>query len=256
MVTSPIEYENIGLLGSNLGIDDMDTIVELNRLCNEFGVDTIETGAAIGVAMEAGVAAFGDRQGAIKLLEEVGKGSPMGRILGGGADMVGKIYGIRKVPTVKGQAMPAYDPRAIKGLGVTFATSPQGADHTAGQTIRAQVNHLEAEGQVQASKDAQVVNTIYDLLGLCYFGASAVAGRFDLIASMVSGYVGVEVTADDIVEMAKETLRIEHAFNRAAGFTKAHDRLPEHFYLDENPASKTIFDVPEEELVSIGVEGS
>ncbi|RXT04963.1 aldehyde ferredoxin oxidoreductase [Ammoniphilus sp. CFH 90114] len=255
MVTSPIEYENIGLLGSNLGIDDMDTVVELNRLCNEYAVDTIETGAAIGVAMEAGLLAFGDRQGAINLLEEVGKGSPLGRIIGGGAELVGKVYGIRKVPAVKGQSMPAYDPRAIKGLGVTYATSPQGADHTAGQTIRAQVNHLSPEGQVEASKKAQLTNMIYDVLGLCYFGASAVAGRFEVLADLASGYTGVEFTAEDMIDMAKETIRMEHAFNRAAGFSKAHDRLPEHFYLDENPASKTKFDVPDEELDLIGVEG-
>lgn len=256
MVTSPIEYENIGLLGSNLGVDDLDTVAELNRLCNEFGVDTIEAGAAIGVAMEAGVLRFGDKQGAIELLKEVGNGTPLGRIIGGGAEMVGKIYGIRKVPTVKSQAMPAYDPRAIKGLGVTYATSPMGADHTAGQTIRAQVNHYEAQGQVKASKEAQQINTIYDVLGLCYFASSAVAGRFDLLAEMVSGYVGVEVSGEDIQKLAQKTLQLEHQFNRSAGFTKAHDRLPEHFYLDENPASKTTFDVLDEELHSIGVEGN
>lgn len=100
-----------------------------------------------------------------------------------------------------------------------------------------------------------MVNTIYDILGLCYFGAGAVAGRFDMIAQMVSGYVGVEITAEGIKDLAKETLRIEHAFNRNAGFTKAHDRLPEHFYLDENPVSKTVFDVPDDELMTIGVEG-
>ncbi|MEW9670630.1 aldehyde ferredoxin oxidoreductase C-terminal domain-containing protein [Ammoniphilus sp. 3BR4] len=255
MVTSPIEYENIGLLGSNLGIADMDAVVELNRLCNEYAVDTIETGAALGVAMEAGLLSFGDHEGAARLLEEVGKGTPLGRIIGGGAELVGKVYGVRKVPVVKGQAMPAYDPRAIKGLGVTYATSPQGADHTAGQTIRAQVNHAEAEGQVKASKGAQVVNTIYDVLGLCYFGASAVAGRYEVLADLVTGYTGVPTTAEDIVELAKNTIRKEHAFNRSAGFSKAHDRLPEHFYLDENPASKTKFDVPDEELDTIGVEG-
>ncbi|MDQ0338054.1 aldehyde:ferredoxin oxidoreductase [Caldalkalibacillus uzonensis] len=254
-ITSPIEYENIGLLGSNLGIDDLDAVVELNRLCNEYGVDTIETGAAIGVAMEAGLLNFGDKEGAINLLKELGEGTPLGRIIGGGAELVGKIYGVRKVPVVKGQAMPAYDPRSIKGLGVTFATSPQGADHTAGQTVRAQVNHHDASGQVEVSREAQKVNTIFDILGICYFASSAVAGRFDLLADMVSGYIGREITADDIVGLAQETLRMEHAFNRGAGMTKAHDRLPEHFYEEINPASQTVFDVPEEELLAIGTEG-
>lgn len=255
-VTSPIEYENIGLLGSNLGIGDMDEVVELNLLCNELAVDTIETGAALGVAMEAGLVEFGDFAGAKQLLLEVEKGSPMGRIIGGGAELVGKIYGVRRVPAVKGQSFPAYDPRAIKGLGVTFATSPMGADHTAGQTIRAQVDHYSSQGQVEASREAQLVNTIYDCLGLCYFAASAVAGRFEMMAQLVSGYVGIEVTGDQIKQMAASTLKLEHAFNRAAGFTKAHDRLPEHFYEEQNPANGQVFDVDQREMESIGVEGA
>lgn len=245
---SPIEYENIGLLGSNLGIGDMDQVVELNRLCNEFAVDTIEIGAAIGVVMEAGILSFGDFEGAKRLLMDLGKGEPIGRIVGSGAENVGRVFGVRKVPAVKGQAISAYDPRAIKGLGVTFSTSPQGADHTAGQTIRAQINHHEAEGQVDLSKNAQVTNTIYDLLGICYFAASAVNGRFELLADIVSAYVGVEFTDKDIVNLAKETLRREVQFNRAAGFTSAHDRLPEYLLLEENPASKTTFDVAPEQL--------
>ncbi|MBO8171322.1 MAG: aldehyde ferredoxin oxidoreductase [Bacillaceae bacterium] len=255
-VTSPIEYENIGLLGSNLGIGDMDQIVELNRLCNELAVDTIETGAAIGVAMEAGLLEFGDFEGARQLLLDLEADKPMGRIIGGGAELVGKIYGVRKVPVVKGQAMPAYDPRSIKGLGVTFATSPQGADHTAGQTVRAQVDHHSPEGQVKISQKSQVVNTIYDNLGLCYFAAGAVGPNLDMLARLITGYIGVEVTADDIKNMAKQTLKDEHEFNRMAGFTKAHDRLPEHFYEEENPASGTVFDVDQEEMEAIGVEGN
>jgi aldehyde:ferredoxin oxidoreductase len=255
-VTSPIEYENVSLLGSNLGIGDLDAIVELNRWCNEYGVDTIETGAAIGVAMEAGVIPFGDHEGALRLMHELGQGTPLGRIIGAGAEMVGKIYGIRKVPVVKGQAMPAYEPRGLKGLGVTYATSPQGADHTAGHTGSAKVNHHKAEGQVEASKAAQISATIFDVLGICTFASGAVAGRYDLLADLVSGYIGQEVSAEDILNLAKETLRIEHAFNRGAGMTKAHDRLPEHFYEEVNPASQTVFDVPDEEMATIGIEGN
>lgn len=255
MVTTPIEYENIGLLGSNLGIGVLDQVVELNRLCNEYGIDTIETGGALGVAMEAGVLAFGDFEGAKKLLEEVGQGTAMGRIIGSGATTVGKVYGVRRIPAVKGQTMPAYDPRAVKGLGVTFATSPQGADHTAGQTIRAQIDHRSKEGQVEASKNAQVVNTIYDMMGICYFAAGAVAGKFEMLAELASAYVGVEYTEEDIVNLAKETNRIELAFNKAAGFSPADDRLPEHFYLEENVASETVFDIPDEELDTLGVAG-
>ncbi len=253
-VTGPIEYENIGLLGSNLDISNFDDIAELNRLCNEYGIDTIETGGALGVLMAQNVLSFGDAKGAIAALKEVKTGSPLGRIIGSGAEVIGKIYGEPHVPTAKGQTMPAYDPRAIKGLGVTYATSPMGADHTAGQTIRAQLNHHSAEGQVEASKNAQTANTILDNLGMCMFSAGAIQGRWDIVADLVSAYLGDKFTGEDIINIANETLKVEHAFNRKAGFTKANDKLPDYFYEEENKASNTVFDVPQEELETIGVQ--
>lgn len=254
-VTTPIEYENIGLLGSNLGIGNMDQVVELNLLCNELCVDTIEIGAAIGVAMQAGVACFGDFEQAKNMLLALEKGEPLGRIIGGGSVLVGKIYGERRVPAVKGQGMPAYEPRGIKGLGVTFATSPQGADHTAGMTIRAQVDHRSPEGQVKLSYDAQHVSIIVDSLGICYMASGAVFGKdnFQHIVNLVSGYIGQKITEEDIREMARKCLQTEHLFNKAAGFTKVDDRLPEYMYLEENPAAGTKFDVKDEELDEIGV---
>lgn len=254
-VTSPVEYENIGLLGSNLGIGNLDDVVEINRLCNEYGMDTIETGATLGVLMDQGVLEFGNTKKTINAVKEIKGGTPLGRIIGAGAEVVGKLYGAYRVPTVKGQSMPAYDPRAIKGLGVTFATSPMGADHTAGQTIRAQVDHYTPDGQVEASKKAQVVNTLFDALGMCYFSSGAIQGRFDLIADLITSYTGENITDSKLLDIAKETLNLEHEFNRKAGFTKADDRLPEYFYYEKNEASKTVFDVPQEEVEAIGVEG-
>ena len=254
-VTSPLEYENIGLLGSNLGLGDLDDIAELNRLCNEYGIDTIETGGALGVLMSQNVISFGDVESALNAVKAIKQGDAIGRIIGGGAEVAGKLYGAYRVPTVKGQSMPAYEPRAIKGLGVTFATSPMGADHTAGQTIRAQVDHHSAEGQVKASKQAQEVNTIFDALGMCYFSSGAVQGRFDLLADLITAFTGEKVTDTMIKSISQETLKIEHEFNRKAGFTKADDRLPEYFYYEKNEASGTVFDVPQEELETIGVEG-
>ncbi len=105
------------------------------RLCNDYGVDTIETGTTIAVAMQAGVIPFGDGKGAINLIHEFGRGPSLGRILGSGTDITGRVYGLTHVPTVKGQSMPAYEPRAIKGIGITYATTTMGADHTAGYTI-------------------------------------------------------------------------------------------------------------------------
>ena len=98
----------------------------MDLLDDDIGLDTIEMGATIGVAMEAGLLKFGDAQGAINLIKEVGKGTPLGRILGSGAAVTGKVFGVERVPVVKGQAMPAYDPRAVQGIGVTYATSTHG----------------------------------------------------------------------------------------------------------------------------------
>lgn len=252
-VTGPIEYENIGLLGSNLDINNLDDIAELNRLCNEYGIDTIETGGALGVLMAQNVLSFGDAKGTMNALNEIKKGSYLGKIIGSGADLIGKIYGATHVPTVKGQTMPAYDPRAIKGLGVTYATSPMGADHTAGQTVRVQIDHHAKEGQVEVSRKAQTVNTIWDHLGMCTFSSGAVQNRWDILGELVTAYIGEPISGEDIVKIANETLKLEHAFNKKAGFTTAHDKLPDYFYEEENPASKTVFDIPFDELHTVGM---
>ncbi len=251
VLVSPLEYETIGLFGSNCGIGDLDKIAELNRLCNDYGVDTIETGGAVAIAMEAGLAPFGDADGAIRLVEEIGKGSILGRVLGQGGAVTGRVLGITNVPVVKGQIMPSYDPRAVKGLGVTYATSPMGADHTAGQTIRAQVDHRSAAGQAEASRNAQINATIYDCLGVCLFVGPAVKTSLELLSALVNARYGTAWSGEDLRQMALETLHTELAFNRAAGFGPADDRLPEYMTRQANPASGTVFDVPAEELDSL-----
>ena len=247
-MVSPLEYETIALLGSNLGLGDLDSIARLNWMCNDIGIDTIETGAALGVAVEAGLAEFGDVDGFACLLNEVREGSPLGRILGGGAAHVGRSYGVLRVPTVKGQAMPGYDPRALKGTGVTFAACPQGADHTAGHTARAKVDHLSPEGQVEASRGVQVTVAAIDSLGLCLMTAPAIAGMKELLAELVAGRYGVEWTADDIVELGQNTIRLEREFNRLAGFTTADDRIPEWMTREPLPPHEAVFDVPADEI--------
>jgi aldehyde:ferredoxin oxidoreductase len=138
-LTKQPEYETVWAHGGNCGIDDLDAIALIDRLDDDFGVDTIEMGATIAVAMEAGIAEFGDAEAAINLVKEVGKGSYLGRILGNGAEVTGRVFGVERVPVVKGQAMPAYDPRAVQGIGVTYATTTMGADHTAGYAVTANI---------------------------------------------------------------------------------------------------------------------
>ena len=125
-LTSSFEYETIVLLGSNCGVDDLDAIARMDYLCDDYGLDTMEMGTAIGVAMEAGLIAFGDAEGAISLLKQIPKGTPLGRIIGSGAEVTGKVFGISRIPTVMGQGLAAYDPRSNKGIGVTYMSSPMG----------------------------------------------------------------------------------------------------------------------------------
>jgi aldehyde:ferredoxin oxidoreductase len=247
-IVSPLEYETIGLMGSNLEIDSLDTIARMNWIVNDLGLDTIEIGAALGVAAEAGLMRFGDGDRAIELLDEIRRGTPLGRILGNGATITGKVFGIIRVPAVKGQAMSAYEPRAIKGTGVTYATSPQGADHTSGLTIRAKVNHLDPKGQAELSRTVQINMAGYDTLGACIFAGFGFAAAPETIRDLLNARYDWGVGSDILQVLGRESLKWEREFNRLAGFTKAQDRLPEWMTQEALPPHNVVFDVPVEDL--------
>lgn len=251
-IVSPLEYETVGLMGSNLGIGDLDTIGRMNWQVNDLGLDSIEIGAALGVAAEAGLMDFGDGARALELLDEIRQNTPLGRILGMGATTVGKVYAIERVPAVKGQAMSAYEPRAIKGTGVTYATTPQGADHTCGLTIRAKVNHLDPQGQAAISLTAQLNMAGYDTLGACIFAGFGYATAPAAIPELLAARYGWEdVPADMLQVLGRETIKMEREWNKQAGFTKAHDRLPEYMTREALPPNNAVFDVDEEQLDTI-----
>lgn len=250
MLCSPLEYENLGLLGSNLDIGDLDAIAALNWACNDIGCDTIETGAALGVAMEAGMLPFGDAKAALALLDEMRTGSPAGRLIGGGAVLVGKAYGCVRVPAVKNQSMPAYDPRGIKGLGVTYATSPQGADHTAGNTVRLPLKQHLNEGQVEGSRNAQRHVAVIDSLGVCMM-LGAAAGDLSGIVQMVEAHWGSKISLENFRALGRETLRVEQDFNIRAGLTSVDDQLPEFMRTETNPDSATAFDMSTAEMQEV-----
>lgn len=255
------EYETVWAFGPNCGIDDLDAIARMDRACDDIGVDTIETGNAVAVAMEGGVKEFGDTAGAEELINDIGKGTPLGRILGGGAGAVGKAFGVSRVPVVKNQAMPAYDPRAVKGVGVTYATSPMGADHTAGYAVATNimkvggdVNPLQTENQAKLSSDLQVATAAIDTAGLCLFVAFPVLDipdAFNAIVDMVNAKYGLSLTGDDIGALGQRVLKMENDFNAGAGFTRAADRLPEFFRTEKLPPHDVVFDVPDEQLDSV-----
>jgi aldehyde:ferredoxin oxidoreductase len=251
-IVSPLEYETIGLMGSNLGIDDLDAIAKTAWEANDLGLDSIDVGAALGVAAQAGFMEWGDAKRAQELMAEIRAGTPLGRILGSGAAETGRVLGIERVPVVKNQAMPSYDPRAIKGTGVTYATSPQGADHTCGLTIRAKVNHLDPKGQAELSRGGQISMAGYDTLGACIFaGFGFAAAGGETIAALLNARYGWDFDENALSELGKETLLLEREFNRLAGFTSADDRLPEWMTREPLPPTDAVFDVPEEDLDSV-----
>jgi aldehyde:ferredoxin oxidoreductase len=252
-VVATLQYETIGLLGSNLGLGSLDEVARLNRLCNDYGLDSIEAGAALGVAAEAGLARFGDEASFAALLDEIAAGSVLGRVLGQGAAVAGRVLGIARVPVTKGQAMPAYDPRALKGNGVTYASSPMGADHTAGNAFgsRLQVNPLGIEGQRELSLSLQLGAAMLDSTGLCLFARPPVFGDPQLMVDLINGRFGWGWTVADLEEMQKSVLRMELAFNEQAGHTAADARMPEYMAREPLPPHNVVFDVPDAEIDTV-----
>jgi len=257
-LTKQPEYETVWAHGGNCGIDDLDVIAQLDFLDDNYGLDTIETGAAIGVAMEGGLLKFGDGQGAINLIKEVGQGTPLGRIIGSGAALTGKAFGVERIPVVKSQSMPAYDPRAVQGIGVTYATTPMGADHTAGYAVTAnimnvggQVDPLKPEGQIELSRNLQIATAGIDALGMCLFVAFAVLDQpetFQALIDMANAFYGLSLTADDVTALGKSILKNEKDFNRRAGFTAQQDRLPDFFKKEPLMPHNVTFQVKDEDL--------
>jgi len=252
-ITGGFEYETICLLGSNLGIDNLDEIAYLNRLCDDFGVDTVEIGAALGVAMEAGVLQFGDFAAAKEALQSIARGDILGRVLGQGVKITGKVLGINRIPEVKGQAMAAYDPRGIKGMGVIYATSPMGADHTAGPSCTTFIK-AKPEEQVSLAKEYQIKATAMENTGLCRFCSYALftdTEALQALLEIINGYYGIQITVEEFWGWGKKILEIENNFNKKAGFTSKDDRIPEFMKLEKLMPNGDVFDISDEELDSI-----
>ncbi|THB71819.1 MAG: aldehyde ferredoxin oxidoreductase [Desulfobulbaceae bacterium] len=259
--TAGFEYESIWAMGADCCVESLDDIAEADQIMDDLGLDTIETSVAIGVAMEAGVLEFGDGPGACKLLrDEVGKGTPLGRIIGNGAGSVGLAFGVTRVPVVKNQAIPAYDPRAVKGMAITYATTTMGADHTSGYAVATNilgvggtVDPLSKEGQIELSRNLQIATAAIDSTGMCLFIAFAALDDPDCLPALIdliNARYGLSLTGDDVTNLGKSILKTERAFNQAAGFGPADDRLPEFFYDEPLPPHNTVVDFTPEEIDS------
>jgi len=253
-LTSSLEYETLGMMGSNCGIDDVDTIATLDRLCDDYGLDTIETGAAIGVAMEAGVLEFGDGKRTIELLHEIGRGTVLGRVIGNGAVVTARVFGVTRVPTIKGQAIPAWDPRTAWATGVTFITSPQGADHTAGRLQGVlEFDRFQPGTIAPLSRDMQIRVCVQDSVGLCQF-ADGTPESAEWLAKILSAFSGETWTVERVLAWGSEIFKTERRFNLAAGISEVEDRLPEFMIEEALPTGNARFAVPQEEIDSTFAE--
>ncbi|MBS4022563.1 MAG: aldehyde ferredoxin oxidoreductase [Dethiobacter sp.] len=249
-ITSGFEYETIALCGPNCDIGDFDAIARIDRLCDDFGIDTMETGCTIAVCMEAGKIPWGDSEAAIGLIREMMEGTEFGMLLGQGTEAAGKALGVSRIPTVKGQSMAAYDPRNLKGTGLTYATSPMGADHTAGLTLLPGVDHASKTAQVAISSQLQAISAVADCV-MCLFGWFTAATAPEITPDLFAGALGGEWTFLRVYGIGAETIMMEKAFNTAAGFTADSDRLPGFFYTDRSAVTGSTFDFSPEEIAQV-----
>jgi aldehyde:ferredoxin oxidoreductase len=246
-------------MGGMIGNDNLDAIAKLDFLCDDIGLDTMNTGAALAVAFDAGYREFCDADAAISLVEEVAIGTEMGRLIGNGPDAVGKHFKHDRVPTVKGQSIAAYDPRAIQGMAVTYATTPMGADHTAGwvvdQNLEAFGGTVEprgSKGQVEISRNTQIHMAAVDTAGICDFAQSGLATEEGInnVYTMMSAKSGQAFGEEDWTELGRRVIKTEREFNRNAGFTNKDDRLPPMFYKEPLPPYNVVVKVSNEDMDS------
>ncbi len=246
-----LEYEAAWALGSDCGVSDLDALTYVNFLCNEDGMDPISFGATVAAAMELfeeGVITtehtggmelkFGSAEALAWAAEVVAKGEGFGRELGLGSKRLCEKYGRPELSmTVKGQEFPAYDPRGIQGMGLTYATSNRGACHLRSYTVSSEIlgipektDPLETEGKPELVKAFQDATAAVDSAGLCVF--TTFAWTLEDIAPQVNAACEGEWTADSMMEMGERIWNMERDFNIAAGITGDMDTLPKRLLKD------------------------
>lgn len=235
--TSALEFETLALMGSSCDINNWEEVAELDRLCDELGLDTIETGAAIAVLMDSGGMAWGDAEGAKKLLLGVDKGDQTSLDIANGALHVGTKRKHHRIPVAKGQALAAWEPRAVKCVGITYSTTAMGGDHTAGFVLEPESTDEEA---VYRSQEAQINHAVCDSGGFCIFQQPTL----DEVRQFYGRFVGREISREEIADLGWQCLTDEWEFNTRAGFTRDDDDLPDCIRNEGiGPDNKMVFNV-------------
>jgi len=257
-VTSGFEYETIWGLGADAGINDLDAIAYIDREMDDVGVDSIEIAVAVATAMEGGLIPWGDGEAVLQIVKEMANPTPIARIIGSGCSFVGKACGLFRVPVVKDQAIPAYDPRSVKGMGLTYATTPMGADHTAGYCVSGNIlniggtiDPLKKDGQIEYARAMQIGTAAIDSTGMClfvYFGVADNPAGYQALIDMINAQYGIALTAGDVDKLGESVLKVERDFNKRAGFTNAHDRLPEFMEYEPLAPHNVVWDFTPEEI--------
>ena len=239
-ITAPLEYETIGLMGTNCGLTHPDQVARVNQIANDLGIDTIEAGCTIGVLMEAGEGEFGDEAFMVQVLEDMRAGNEKGRLYAQGTQRVGEHFKVARIPTIKKQGVSAYDPRVIEVTGISMMLTAQGADHTAGNQPGFPCKDKTTEDLAIVSMDSQMNCAAADSLGLCIFGRSVTETNSQLIVDALNAALGTSLVPDFVAELGIEALKMEDQFNRDAGFTAADDELPDFFNTEPlAPTNKT-----------------
>jgi aldehyde:ferredoxin oxidoreductase len=245
---SAYEYETIAMLGTNLGITDPDAIARLKFMCDDLGVDAVETGSSLGLAADAGKMTLGDWASAGRLLGEIEEETPLGVALGNGVVATARYLNISRVPAYKGQAIPAHDPRSVKGTGVTYFTSPMGADHTAGLTYRIPTNK---DKQAENSLKSQIQAATCDAFGYCLNSVPGRGSVYQFFADLMNARYGLALSPADIMEIGKQTLRDQLAFNEKAEFSKMDLRMPAFVREEMITPTGQVFDIDEAEIKKV-----
>jgi len=255
-ITSSLEYETMCLNGSNLLIDDLDSLAKIDHLCDDIGIDTIEFGGTAGVAMDCGKLSWGDSDSVFTILDkEIRENTEIGKLYGNGVKNIGEKLNAKRVPEIKGQGISAYDPRVFKGMGVTYATSPMGADHTSGAAIIGRVasqnkNYGELtknDGKFDLSFELQVYTTVLDSMGCCYFIGPSYE-NMEIVTAAINAMYNLNLTREDVINIGKHILKIELSFNEKAGITKDMDDVPDFLKEEPSEPSGLKFTFTKEEL--------
>ncbi|EGL81736.1 aldehyde ferredoxin oxidoreductase [Caldalkalibacillus thermarum TA2.A1] len=236
------EYESAWALGPNCGTSNKEAVAYLIDLCNEYGMDTIELGNTLSMAMEAYEKGlhqepipWGDVDTMIALTEKIARREGFGDILANGTARAAKHFGDPDIAmVVKNQAIPAYDPRGIQGIGLGYATSNRGACHLRGYTVASEIagipeptDRLKPEGKGELLKIFQDLHAFSDSLDLCKF--SSFSENADLYAKQYTAVVGIDLTGEDIMKIGERIYNLERYFNNLAGFGYEDDLLPKRF---------------------------